>query len=234
MKMRVRAWSVIASSLAALGLMAPGALAATVLHDGLLSTATTGQIVAVGSWDGIPDVTGQSGKARDDNGFQISYLITEDQGLLTYLYVITGVDGLNLSKTLSNIIIEVSPDFSQAQILQGTTPYTELRSDQMSGFPATWEQTGTAGIKWELGDDLLAATIRIITDRQPMQGTFYAKSGDDTFAMPGAGQTFWVPDTLGGGQVFAIPVPSAAWAGAALLAGIGIARLRRLSQAAAV
>ena len=224
MQARLR-FTILAALLLCFAPTVPAARAAVIpLHEGMLSTADETVLAAVG-WDGLPD-----GK-KADNGFEISYRITLDaeNSMVSYVYGISGVGGTSLSKALSHFIVETSPSFTSENILAGTTPRWELRSDA-DPVHTTWAgETGTAGLKWDTWGDPLAASFTIITDRMPMPGTFYAKSGNGTYAR--ANGSFYVPDTLGA-DIPTVPAPSAVWTGIALLTLLAVCRHCRRPRAA--
>lgn len=220
MRARTR-FAVVAALLLCLG---PAARAAITLHEGTLSTANQTVVAAVG-WDGIPE-----SNKKPDNGFEISYEVTldPDAGLVRYVYGLSGVDGSSLSKALSHFIVETSPNFTPENIFGGTTSHWELRSD-LESVHKTWAgETNTAGLKWDTTCDPLTATYTIVTDRLPMLGTFYAKSGNGTYAR--ANGAFYVPDTTGA-QSMMVPEPSALCVIAIPLALLAVRRHRRSSAA---
>jgi hypothetical protein len=101
---------------------------------------------------------------------QLSWIVdnTTNTGYWTYLYSFTAPQ-----KDISHGIIEVSSNFSSANIFPGTTmpyfgPTTYSGTDPSNpGMPGSmW------GIKWEG-----FGTWTIVTDRAPMWGDFYAVDG---------------------------------------------------------
>ncbi|MBD3289892.1 PEP-CTERM sorting domain-containing protein [candidate division KSB1 bacterium] len=77
------------------------------------------------------------------------------------------------SPMISHAIIEISPNFTTANILAGTTVYDELKTytpNQGNSNPGLYGDL--YGIKWN-GE----SSWQIITDRAPMWGHFYAKGG---------------------------------------------------------
>ena len=227
----VGAWALMAAVIAG---TAPAVSAGT-LYQGTLSTSDD-TVVSFGSWDGKADSAGKSDKSKDDskddNGFVISYLITHDEftNLVTYQYDIAGVEGKALSKALSHFVIETSYNFTYDNIYAGTTPGGEVRSDEVGGAKTIWDgETNEAGIKWDMTGGPVFASFTIVSDRQPMEGTFYAKSGTGTYAQ--ANGLFYVPDTDPlPAPIPAVPLPSAVWAGALLLAALGARQIHRWRQ----
>ena len=119
-------------------------------------------------------------------------------------------------KAISHIIIEVSEDFDADNILTGTTSGWILddyspddTGNSNPGLPAE-----IPGLKWNTSNDPLTFSVTIITDKEPMDGNFYAKDGTDAgigvFAWSGTadgfGNNILVPDTNGGEQE--VPEPS--------------------------
>lgn len=82
-------------------------------------------------------------------------------------------------KALSHIIIEVSQTFTTANILNGTSSGWELgwfgssQGNSNPGIPGN-----IYGLKWG-GDGDTERELRIVSDRAPMWGDFYAKDGRD-------------------------------------------------------
>jgi hypothetical protein len=207
-----------------------GASADSVAVQGVLTNGNGG-ISATGGWnfDG------------DDNGFRLEYTVSydADDDLYTYVYEISGEKAgatgfLGLSKGLSNIIIEVSDTFTEDNIFDGTTARYTLRSLAETPSEPIWDfqnvqnpGTNTAGLKWNTIGEVLSATYTIVTDRDPMQGTFFAKDGNDTDATKAASGVLWVPDTTVSGPPPPVPLPGAAVAGVLLLGGTRFGRLLR-------
>ena len=82
-------------------------------------------------------------------------------------------------KALSHIIIEVSQTFTEANILRGTSRGWDLgwfgaqQGNSNPGIPGS-----LYGLKWG-GDGDTERELRIVSDRAPMWGDFYAKDGRD-------------------------------------------------------
>jgi len=81
-------------------------------------------------------------------------------------------------KDISHVIFEVSTDFRVYDILSGTTPAWQLNTygsgNSNPGLPGE-----IYGLKWEF-DDTTSAHVKIVTNRAPMWGDFYAKDGKDS------------------------------------------------------
>ena len=151
---------------------------------------------------------------------------TTNPGAWTYQYTFTVCQ-----KDISHVILEVSETFTPDNLLSQSVGYT-MDPDAPKWYGGNGNSNpgipqDLFGIKW---DDVGALTFSktIVTNRDPMWGDFYAKSGKDdgewvyayntNFGVaPGAipigsgnaGGWILVPDTSGtGGEV---PLPSAVW-----------------------
>jgi hypothetical protein len=100
-----------------------------------------------------------------------------DPNFYVYKYTWTDIGTGNYVKELSNIIVEVSRNFSvDTNIKPGTTTLTEPDDS-----PAFFNIDGLGeifGIKWDLDPSLDSWTFQIVTDRMPMWGDFFAKDGE--------------------------------------------------------
>ena len=111
------------------------------------------------------------------NSSNLSWTVYDNPitGHWTYEYIFTVP-----SKDISHVIIEVSGDFTVANIFSGTTPgysgpenYVQDKSNP--GMPAG----GMYGLKWDTTNNPLIYSFTIVSDRMPMWGDFYAKNGVD-------------------------------------------------------
>ena len=98
------------------------------------------------------------------------------------------------SKGISHLIIQVSESFDpEKNLLDGTTTGWEYRNQNGEGWTVDQGNPGLPGmifgLKWEAGvlddlvtsgDDIIGGSIQIVTDREPIDGNFYAKDGGGT------------------------------------------------------
>ena len=129
------------------------------------------------------------------------------------------------AKNISHVILQTSSNFTNADMLSGTTANGQL---------GTWDGQGNSnlgipaplyGIKWDTSaTPVTSFNWTIITDRVPTFGNFYAKDGNSnggTYAYRGTqgqfGDNVLVPDTV------PTPIAAAAWLfGSGLVGLVGI------------
>jgi hypothetical protein len=187
---------------------------------GSRSTPSTSGVVAGGDWA--------------TTGIKISWTITFDGSVYTYVYTLSDDDGSAIDGGApSHFITEVSPTFTRANILAGS-------STVEGGSPQTFDSGNgnpnmpgsVFGIKWDFGSTLQTYTLK--TNRTPIWGDFYIKGGGEYAYNTGFGTdpneattgfTNWIPtpDTVGPPPGEGVPTPSAAAAGV-VLGGFLIAR----------
>lgn len=124
-------------------------------------TGNGGGITATGSWD--------------SSDTELTWLVTGNlDSTWHYKYTFTVPH-----KGLSNIIFQVSPNFTEADYL-GPGPAdldTYSPGDQGNSHPGL--PGSIYGLKFEGFDDSLNYTIEFNSTRAPMWGDFYAKDGDE-------------------------------------------------------
>lgn len=173
----------------------------------------------------------------------LDWTVNFDNAVWTYDYTFTVPD-----KAISHLIFEVSATFGDTNIYEGTTGGYELGTyDSSNGNPGI--PGSIFGLKWDLDGETTAASVTIVTDRQPMWGDFYAKGGteridgartrlfayntqfgSDTFASIGdgnAGGWALVPDTVSGPPVPEVSTMLLFGFGLIGLAGVSGKRLRK-------
>ena len=96
-------------------------------------------------------------------------------GLWTYSYTFSVASG---AREISHVIIEVSSDFSRANIFSATPsspegPFSYVRDGSNPGMP----DGGMFGLKWNTTNDPQTYSFTVVTNRMPMWGDFYAKDG---------------------------------------------------------
>ena len=124
-----------------------------------------------GDWSGI-----------SNNGFRISWEISLNDSTYSYTYRISGANIEELSKALSHWILEVTNpsdinDFSNLNHSISDGPKT------FSPGPGNPEMPSSIyGIKWDTIGDPDSYTVYFDTEKDPVWGDFYAKSGTGTEA----------------------------------------------------
>ncbi len=134
------------------------------------------------------------------NDVTFSWNVSSSGSNWTYAYTFTDPYGAgcrsNPLKDLSHLIIQVPDQFASGNIKGGTDPYPDegpasfSKSNGNPGMPAG----EITGIKWQDGNwhttysgSVVSYTTKLVSDKSPIAGNFYAKSGK-----------------LGGGFVYAI------------------------------
>jgi hypothetical protein len=129
-------------------------------------------------------------------GTTLAWLITESNGSYTYEYTWE-----TWEKDLSHIIIELTPEINDNDLVNIKIPDPDLEDDKEPNFEIQYhtEQQGNPGlpvpdpfatfwgIKVEPGSDPInyTYTFSFTVDQAPVWGNFYAKSGDGN-EIPGA------------------------------------------------
>lgn len=163
------------------------------LESGALNSGTGGGIFATDGWGG--------------GAFRIAWDIDigtgTDAGAYRYIYTISNPldTGGALAKDLSHWILQVSGNFTSDNLLTGTTtpdagPTTFTAQTCAASGSNPCLPDDLYGLKWEAGDTFDALTITIITDRSPMDGSFYAKDGDDPTSCTGTGRNRVCDDVI--------------------------------------
>jgi hypothetical protein len=155
---------------------------------GSRSSALGGGITATQNWAG--------------GGFTLSWNVTQGSpGIWTYDYTIN-VSSLPQTKDVSHFILEVTSDGQPFSILGGTSAPIEgpqTYSNAQPGNPGL--PNPFYGVKFNYGGTVV--NYRIVTDRAPVWGVFYAKDGKTgghdvlAFASALSDPSFRTSDTLG-------------------------------------
>ncbi len=142
-------------------LLASFMASATMLYSGGIDSSSGGGLTATSSWG--------------DGNSSLEYTVEElPNGFFSYLYSWEAT-----KKDLSHLIIEVSQTFTEENIFPGTTSGWEL------GLWSSAQGASNVGIPGPLyglkfpGTTGLTGDFKIITDRGPKPGSFYAKDGKD-------------------------------------------------------
>jgi hypothetical protein len=149
---------------------------ATALISALLFSATTPAFAGI--IEGFVDSSDGGGMIAtqewDDDGATLFYSVQKSNADWKYSYSWRGLD-----KDLSHIIFQVSDTFTADNILEGTTGGYELsefgdtQGNSNPGIP-----DALYGIKFDMSTDATDALVTIVSNRAPMWGSFYAKSGN--------------------------------------------------------
>jgi hypothetical protein len=131
------------------------------------------------------------------------------------------------ARTISHVIVQVPNDFTDADILPGTTP---------GGTIGVWDGQGSSnlgipaalyGIKWNTSaTPSTSFTWTIVTNAAPMTGNFYARdgaAGEGVYAYSGTKDVFGNNVVVPGSTVLT-PVPAAAHLFGSGLIGLGAVR----------
>ncbi len=141
-----------------------------------------------------------------DTAVQLKYDVFYDSGLNQWKYQYAFTEDSSPTKQLSHLIIELSPDITNADII--STGGGESRSTGI-GAPTTWSSTSPpsnqlmpsamAGIKWNKGEDGTTVgtttTFEVISTRAPTWGDFYARDGIGGGVVAAWNTGFGNPDT---------------------------------------
>jgi hypothetical protein len=169
--------------------------------------------VAQGSLSTSTDVIAADGWTAANDGFKIAWDIAKDwngaKWIYSYKYTLSDADGTPLAPKLSHWIMEVSTNFTTANIWEVERNGSAL--SLYSGDPQTYSVSGSNpnmpapifGIKFDgPTNDGDAAVYTFLSDRRPMDGDFYAKDGKHD----GIWATAWNSGLSGAGSA-TIPVP---------------------------
>ncbi len=174
-------------------------------HSALVGSVTTsdGSVIGGGNWE---------------TGVSLGWSVADVGDNYLYSYTFQSP-----TPALSHFILQTSDNFTENNILGFSNEYaldTFSAEDQGGSNPGM--PGPMFGIKFGGFEGGTLFDFSLTSDRAPMEGDFYAKGGDDSFAynsgfgegVGGEGAKIMVPDTLD-----RVPVPEA---GALLLFGTGL------------
>ncbi len=211
-------------------------------------TQTIPGVIGAGRWDGI-DETKKNGDPDPDNGFKISWNISQDNDVAGfpwhYSYTISGYEATDLSRGLSHVILEISGKATQSDFDFGSATGIEFGTFENSGSSGSNPNlpADIYGIKFD-GSSGTNVTFTFHSTKAPVWGNFYAKDGNNpttTAWNTGLGGpaptssdapfTNWIarPDGDGGdgGGGGEIPEPASIAGFGTLLAGFALVAVRR-------
>jgi hypothetical protein len=154
-------------------------------HSALVNSITTsdGSVIGGGSWEA---------------GVSLGWSVADSGDNYLYSYTFQAPD-----PGLSHFILQTSGNFTSSNILEISndpvvlgTFSSEEQGNSNPGLPGDMY-----GIKFEGIEGDAPWTLTLLTDRAPMEGDFYAKGGDDSFAYNSGfgdrdGAKILVPDTV--------------------------------------
>lgn len=208
-------------------------------------------LVTAADWTGSRSTPAASGLYSQGgwatSGFVLSWNITFDGTKYTYVYTVEGGTNETKFKDISHFVLETSPTFTASDLLAGSsTPLEGPKSWPADDAGNPDMPADLYGVKFDFGGKA-PVSYTLVTTRAPIWGDFYAKDGktggvDNVAYNIGFGTdptalttnfTAWIPtpDTVGFGDPndpnVPIPLPSAAFAGGALLAFLGVRQVAK-------
>ncbi len=133
------------------------------------SWATYTYTGSISGGDGLYGTDGWSTGALD---WDVSFDSDENEWTYDYTFSV-------LRKEISHMIFEVSDTFTADNIRGETTPGYVLGLYSSSDSSNPGMPGSIRGLKWDTGGDKISESIKIVTDKSPMWGNFYAKDGTD-------------------------------------------------------
>jgi hypothetical protein len=130
--------------------------------EGSRSSAPGGGITAFSAWA--------------DGGVNFSWLITEQSGLFTYEYVISGPNGRDLGLGLEEWILELDPGADWTGVFPDDLAVVDLHEVAGSdGLPL--EGGSLFGVQFSFDPGVLSFAIVFATTHAPIWGDFYMRDG---------------------------------------------------------
>jgi hypothetical protein len=183
-------------------------------HSALVNpiTSANGGVVGGGNWE---------------TGVSLGWSVADEGDNYLYSYTFQSP-----TPALSHFILQTSDNFTENNILDFSNAYAlDTFSAETQGGSNPGMPEPMFGIKFEGFEGGTLFDFSLTSNRAPMEGDFYAKGGDDSFAYNSGfgalnGANILVPDTLD-----RVPVPET---GALLLFGsgliglVGFRRVRRM------
>lgn len=180
------------------------AVAGVLGYSGMSNAAFTQVAQDTLTWDVLQtEITALNDWQNSDVALQ--YTVFYDAGLNQWKYRYAFTEDSAPTKELSHIIIELSPNITNADIISAGGG--EARSTGIGGPKTTYSSadasnqnmpSAMAGIKWDKGDGTTVGkttTFEIISTRAPTWGDFYARDGIGGGVVAAWNTGFTNPDT---------------------------------------
>jgi hypothetical protein len=161
-------------------------------------------LVGVRTTPAANGVIGLQSWAPTEGGFRIAWNISFSSGLWHYTYNLTDLDGTPLDQELSHWLLEVSSNFTTANIVNNSHTY------ELNTYNAGPSNPNLPGPIYGLKFESSGPAFSFDSDRAPMWGDFYAISGHNTDPPTSAWNTGFGTDPASGTSTFTnwIAVPN--------------------------
>jgi hypothetical protein len=234
-------------SLFNLGVLALALLSARALEavDTPVDAAFWNSSRSTNSGDGIQATKDWSGVGND--GFKLSWDISLDNNIFHYVYTVTDTKGGDLDKDLSHLILQFSDSFTSSDYLDANgNPVPGIVLTNYSSTTQGGSNPNMPGVLYgvKYAGDGGQLTIDFYTQRAPVWGSFYAKSGKtdgvdvvawntgftSTSTGPGVGVTDFTPWIARPDSSLAIPEPTTMLLMGSSLGAIYFARRKKANS----
>jgi hypothetical protein len=157
---------------------------ALLIVAGLAVAPATASVITGSLTTSNGGITAGGNYTNANGGFVISWTITNNgNGTWTYQYNFNRLNGgLVVGPGVSHIILELSPNFTQADLIStgSTIQTTTLGTFGAGPSNPGWPGGTLGGVKFDTTSN--PSGITFTTNREPMWGSFYVKGGSSSFA----------------------------------------------------